>query len=227
MKYVFRALLICAICVMGYMCVTSITSVIEFDKARELREKAIQKNLIEIRKAELEYQKVNGVFCANTDTLVDFILNGELPVVLKEGTLSDEQLKNGLTEEKALKIVKKGNKKEIIKHGLEGFRRDTSYVNVYETLFADTYSREDIAKLMIIPYSNNVKFSLDTARIANSNTGYVLPLFEACAPFDAYLFDLDHQQLVNLKDYNTKLNKYCGLKVGSVTESNNYAGNWE
>ena len=107
------------------MCVTSITSVSEFDKARELRETAIKKNLIEIRKAQIEYQKVKGVFCANTDTLVDFILNGKLPVVLKEGTLTDEQLKNGLTEEKALKIVKKGNMKEIIKNGLEGFRRDT------------------------------------------------------------------------------------------------------
>ena len=227
MKHVFRALLICAICVLGYMCVTSITSVIEFDKARELRETAIKKNLIEIRKAQIEYQKVKGVICANTDTLVDFILNGKLPVVLKEGTLTDEQLKNGLTEEKALKIVKKGNMKEIIKNGLEGFRRDTSYVNVYETLFAEQYSREDIPNLMVIPYSNNEKFLMDTARITNYNTGYVLPLFEACAPYDSYLGDLDHQQLVNLKDYQTKLERYCGLKVGSVTESNNHAGNWE
>ena len=90
--------------------------------------------------------------------------------------------------------------KEIIKNGLEGFRRDTSYVNVYETLFAEQYSREDIPNLMVIPYSNNEKFLMDTARITNYNTGYVLPLFEACAPYDSYLGDLDHQQLVNLKD---------------------------
>lgn len=68
---------------------------------------------------------------------------------------------------------------------------------------------------------------MDTARITNYNTGYVLPLFEACAPYDSYLGDLDHQQLVNLKDYQTKLERYCGLKVGSVIESNNHAGNWE
>lgn len=227
MKITFRILLIAAICVMGYLCVTSITTPIEFEKAQNQREKAIIQKLIDIRSVELEYQKQNGVFCANTDTLVHFILNGQVPMVLKEGTLTDEQLKNGLTEEKALKIVKSGKKKDIIANGLEGFRRDTSYVSVYESLFAQKYTREDIPDMMVIPFANGAKFKLDTARITNPVTGITLPLFEASAKYDDYLSDLNRQQLINLKDKQTKLSRFCGLKVGSVTESNNHAGNWE
>lgn len=227
MKITFRILLIAAICVMGYLCVTSITTPIEFDKAHQHRNKAIIKKLVDIRSVELEYQKQKGNFCANTDTLVDFILNGQVPMVLKEGTLTDEQLKNGLNEEKALKIVRRGNKKEIAENGLEGFRRDTSYISVYESLFANKYSREDIQNLVVIPFSNGQKFHLDTAHITNPVTGITLPLFEASATFDSYLSDLNRQQLINLKDKETKLGRFCGLKVGSVTESNNHAGNWE
>jgi hypothetical protein len=39
--------------------------------------------------------------------------------------------------------------------------------------------------------------------------------------------DLDKQQLINLKDLQTKLGKYCGLKVGDIKTPNNNAGNWE
>ena len=227
MKITFRILLLAAICAMTYLCVTSITTPIEFEKTQGIREKAIINKLIDIRSVQLEYQKQNGVFCANQDTLIDFVLNGKVPMVLKEGTLSDEQLKNGLNEEKALKIVRKGNLKEIEENGLVGFRRDTTYISVYESLFAEKYTREQIPALIEIPYANGAKFNLDTARITNPVTGITLPLFEASAPFDSYLSDLNHQQLVNLKDKETKIGHFCGLKVGSITESNNHAGNWE
>lgn len=227
MKITFRVLLVLAICAMAYLCVTSITTPIEFEKEQTKREKAIIQKLIDIRKVQIEYQKQNGVFCANTDTLIDFVINGKVPMVLKEGTLTDEQLKNGLTEAKAIKIIKKGNKKEIAANGLENFRRDTSYVSVYESLFADTYTIDEIPDMVVIPYSNNVNFKLDTARITNHVTGITLPLFEASAAYDTYLSDLNRQQLINLKDKQSKLGRFTGLKVGSVTESNNHAGNWE
>ena len=61
----------------------------------------------------------------------------------------------------------------------------------------------------------------------NEASGITIPLFEARAPYDSYLSDLNRQELVNLKDKRSKLNKYVGLKVGSVDEPNNNAGNWE
>ena len=114
MKIFFRILLVIAIAAMSYLCVMSIVTPIEFEKTQTFREKAIISHLIQIRKAQVEYKNQFDHFTASGDTLIDFIKNGQVPVVLKEGTLTDEQLKNGLTEEKAMKIINKGNKKERV-----------------------------------------------------------------------------------------------------------------
>jgi hypothetical protein len=212
---------------MCYLCVTSITVPIEFEQEQAKREQQIIKKLVDIRKVQIEYQKINNHFCPNADTLVQFILEGQLPVILKEGVLSDEQLKNGLTEKKAIAIIKRGNQKEIIANGLENFRRDTTYVSVYESILANDYTKEQIADLVVIPHSNGTKFQFDTITYVNANTGLPTPLFQVSAHYDTYLFDLNRQQLINLKDKQTKMNRFNGLKVGSVEEPNNNSGNWE
>lgn len=227
MKHAVRISLILSIIVLGYLTIMSILTPIHFDEERALREKAIINNLVNIRKAQIEFKNQNGRYTASTDTLVDFILNGKMPLVLKEGTLTDEQLLAGLTEKKALQIVKSGNKKEITANGLENFRRDTSYVSVYESLFVDILTIDKVKDLCVIPFSNGQKFEMETRMHKNASSGIVIPLFEARAPYDAYLSDLNRQELVNLKDQQTKLEKYTGLKVGSVEEPNNNAGNWE
>ncbi len=227
MKLAFRTLLVIAVCAMCYLCVTSITVPIEFEQEQAKREQQIIKKLVDIRKVQIEYQKINNHFCPNADTLVQFILEGQLPVILKEGVLSDEQLKNGLTEKKAIAIIKRGNQKEIIANGLENFRRDTTYVSVYESILAKDYTKEQIADLVVIPHSNGTKFQFDTITYVNANTGLPTPLFQVSAHYDTYLFDLNRQQLINLKDKQTKMNRFNGLKVGSVEEPNNNSGNWE
>lgn len=218
--------MVIACCAMCYLCVTSITTPIEFENEQAKREQIIIKKLIDIRKVQVEYQKTHGHFCANPDSLIQFILEGKLPVVLKEGVLTDDQLKNGLNEQKALAIIKKGNKKEIIANGLENFRRDTTFVSVHETLLKE-YTIEQIKDLVIIPHSNNTKFQFDTITYVSEKSGLPTPLFEVSAHYDTYLSDLNRQQLVNLKDQKTKMERFCGLKIGSIVEPNNNAGNWE
>lgn len=227
MKHAIRITLVIAIAFLAYICVMSIITPIRFDNIRAAREKAVIARLINIRKAQIEFKDQNGHYTASCDTLIDFIKNGKMPVVLKEGTLTDEQLQNGLTEAKALKIVKSGNKKEIAANGLEGFRRDTSYVSVYESLFANDLKEDQIDQIVVVPFSNGQKFEMETASHTNAASGIVIPLFEARAPYDMYLSDLDRQELINLKDEKKQLEKYPGLKVGSIQEPNNNAGNWE
>ena len=43
----------------------------------------------------------------------------------------------------------------------------------------------------------------------------------------AFLKGLDDQLRINLNDQRRVQEKYPGLKVGSLTETNNNAGNWE
>ena len=227
MKIAVRISLIISIIVLGYLCVMSIVTPIRFDEERTVREKAVVANLIHVRKAQIEFKNQIGHYTANTDSLIDFVINGKMPVVLKEGTLTDEQLLAGLTEAKALKIVNSGKKKEIEANGLQNFRRDTSYVSVYESLFTDVLTIEQVKKIVVIPYSNGQKFEMDTRMHTNASSGIVIPLFEARAHYETYLSDLSRQELVNLIDERTKLEKYTGLKVGSIDEPNNNAGNWE
>lgn len=226
MKHVSNILLVVAIVVLGYLCVMSIMTPIRFQEQREAREKVVISKLIDIRKVQVEFKNQHGHYTTSIDSLVDFVHNGKVPQVFKKGVLNDEQLANGLTEEKALRIVKSGNQKEIIANGLQDFRRDTSYVSVFEHLFADRRI-EEMDTLGLIPFSNGQQFELQAVMHNNATTGVSVPLFQARASFDSYLHDLSHQELVNLKDKTEKLMKYCGLQVGSVEEPNNNAGNWE
>ena len=67
---------------------------------------------------------------------------------------------------------------------------------------------------------------MDTATL-KSGSGYEIKVFVCEVPFDQYLNDLDPQLEFNLKDKAEKQGKYPGLRVGSLEEINNNAGNWE
>ncbi len=227
-RIVIKLLLSVSIVVLAYFCVMSIVTPIEFAEQREAREKVVIKRLIDIRKVEVEFKNQNGRYTASIDTLISFVKDGKVAVVMKEGTLTDEQMKDGLTETKAADIVRKGNQKEIIALGLQGFRRDTTYVSVYESLFANDkdYTVQEVEKIFEVPFSNGKQFEFNTAEFTNAS-GITMSLFEAKTPYKVYLSDLNRQELANLIDTRTKLEKYPGLQVGSVIEPNNNAGNWE
>ena len=121
-----------------------------------------------------------------------------------------------------MKIINSGNLSEIKKYNLEQFRRDTAYVNISDSLFDKGFSADS---LLIVPGTDKM-FELETGEIITAS-GYPVKLFEARTPYEVYLDGLDKQSIVNLRDIAEKRGKYPGLKVGSVVEINNNAGNWE
>jgi hypothetical protein len=58
-------------------------------------------------------------------------------------------------------------------------------------------------------------------------SGVDVPLFEACTPYDVLLRGMDRQLVVNLNEERKITDRYPGLKVGSIDQPNNNAGNWE
>jgi len=226
MKIVLRILLVIAIIALIYMCYESIMSPIRFDAQKKSREQAIVERLIAIRDAQIGYKNLHGVYAGSFDELKKFLNEEKLPFLLKEGELTDDQLEKGLTEKKALEIIAKAHKTgkfdEVAKFKLENFKRDTTWVLAKDTLIGHDYNVAEISK---VP-GFDATFALDTATLT-SPSGYTVPVFECSVPYDDYLSGLDKQLLINLKDKQTKLNRYCGLRVGSVTEINNNAGNWE
>mgnify|MGYP000758572932 FL=1 len=109
---------------------------------------------------------------------------------------------------------------EAVKKGL--IRRDTVWVTAVDTLFGSGYNVDDMRN---VPGAN-VQFSMDTATLT-SGSGYTVKVFQCGVLYDDYLGDLDKQLVYNLKDKAEKMNKYQGLRVGSIEEINNNAGNWE
>lgn len=222
--------LVLAACAIGlvYICYGSIMGPINFDETKKAREKEIIARLIDIRKAQQEYRTLHqGAYTDNFDSLIDFVKTAKLPFIMKVGTLTDDQLNNGMTEKKAMTIINKAKRTnkwdEVEKEGLQNFRRDTMWVAVMDTIFAKGFNPDS---LPYVPYGNGAKFEL-AIRKDTTKAGAPLNLFQAQVAYDVYLGDLNHQELVNLKDVQTKLGKYCGLRVGDIEQPNNGAGNWE
>ena len=208
MKVTLKILLAVAVVLLAYMCYRSIMGPIEFKDEKDRRENLIKARLIDIRKAQIEYKNIHKVHAANFDELSKFLKDEKLPFLIKEGVLTDEQLEKGMTE------------KEAGKKGL--IRRDTIWVTAVDTLFGKGYNVDDLRN---VPGAN-VQFTMDTATLT-SGSGYTVKVFQCGVQYDDYLGDLDKQLVYNLKDKAEKMNKYPGLRVGSVEEINNNAGNWE
>ena len=208
MKVTLKILLAAAVLLLVYICYRSIMTPIEFNEEKDARESLIKARLIDIRKAQIEYKNVYKTHAGSFNDLVKFLKEDKLPFLIKEGVLTDEQLEKGMTE------------KEAVKKGL--IKRDTVWVVAKDTLFGANYNVDDLAN---VPGAG-VQFSMDTATLT-SGSGYTVKVFEAGVKYDDYLGDLDKQLVVNLKDKAEKLGKYDGLRVGSLTEINNNAGNWE
>ena len=252
-----RAIVICALSiaavVMAVFCVKSVTTPIKFEDTRAKREVAVIKNLVDLRTAEVEFHHQKGRFTADLDSLLLFLKTAPKKEVLKEGSLTDKQLEAGLTEHKAVKILNSAKKaalknkklnldpndadalyayiwendKEVKKNGLQGFRRDTIELNMLQSLYKGEYDENSIDAIVEIPFSKGERFEMEVNNDYKTSQGIRVPLFEARAPFEKYLGDLNKQELVNLVDRETKLDHFPGLKVGDIYSPNNNAGNWE
>ena len=210
MKIVVNILLVGIIVFLTFMCFRSIRGPMEFEKEQKYREEAIKTRLMDIRKAQIEYKNMYGFHAGSFEDLIKFLNEDRLPFVSREGSLTDEQLAKRMTEQDAIKL------------GL--IRRDTTWVLAKDTLFGSGF---DVAALEFVPVEGvNAKFTMDTATIASAS-GYTVKVFESGVLYNTYLGDLDRQELINLKDRMSKMKRFLGLRVGSVSEINNNAGNWE
>ena len=228
MKKVLNLLLAVTIVGLGYICYRSIMGPIEFEEERDFREKAIMARLIDIRTAQVEYRNILKIgYADNLDTLIEFVKTSQMPVILKEGELDDKQLERGLTEKKAMEIINKAKKtnnwKEVEKEGLMGFRRDTSWIALLDTIFPKGYAIDSLA---YVPFGNGARFEVETS-VDTTKAGGPQYLFEARTPYEVYLTGVNDQELKNLIADMKKMDRYCGLKVGDVNMPNNNAGNWE
>ena len=208
MKIVVRILLGVAIIILGYLVVESIMEPIRFNKEKKKREDATIQNLKDIRTAQVAYKTKYAKYTGSFDTLINFVKFDSFPVVMAIGRISDSLWEKGVTE------------KEAIKMGI--IIRDTSYVSVLDSIFSKTYP---IDSLRFVPYSQE-EFFLDATKIETASKVKV-NVFEAHVLNNVLLHGLNKQLIINYSAEREKITGFKGLKVGSLEEATNNAGNWE
>ena len=168
MKTVIQIVLLVAIVVLGYFIYESIMEPVRFNQEVARREAMIITRLKDIRTAQIAHRSRYQSFLGDLDSLVMFVKNDSLPVIMAIGMVPDS-----LTEAEAVRLG-------IVK-------RDTMWLPAVDTLFRrSTYPLDS---LPYIPNSGGKRFSLSASFIER---GLVrLPVFEAFTKPEEYLSDLD------------------------------------
>ncbi len=208
MRTAIKILLLLVIVVLSYYLYQSIMEPIRFNREKAKREKAAIERLKDIRKAEVAYKAKYGRYTGSFDTLIHFVKYDSFPLVRAIGSIPDS-LYGEITEA------------EAIKRGI--IIRDTSYVPVLDSLFGRKFP---IDSIRYVPYCDTAQFFLGAGTIETASKVKV-QVFESHVLNDVLLHGLPEQLIINYNARREKIVGFKGLKVGSLTESTNNAGNWE
>ena len=212
-KIILQIVLALVIIYLGYKCYESIRIPERFKEIRKQRYERIVERLKDIRTAQDAYRSVNGIYTPSLDTLIHFMKYDSVVIVRQIGSLTDDQIEQGVTEE------------EAIKKGL--IIREDIKVNALENTFGKDYP---IDNLKVVPFTQGKYQFRMGADIYVTDAGVQVPIFEAWISNDEIFADLKDQYGEQIKEENgeqLRLKKYPGLKVGSLKEANNNVGNWE
>ncbi len=199
MKTVYQIALAVIIAILGYFLYESIMEPIRFEKEKNRRYNATIERLKSIRTAQDAYRSRFGKYTGSFDTLINFMKEGQIKVVKQIGSEDDSV---ALAQNKIF--------------------RDTILIPVRDTILKG-YPYDS---LRFVPFTGGEKFELAAGEL-KTQSGVSVKVFECKAPNKVILKNLDRQEIINMDDLAKKLNKYPGLKVGSLTEATNNAGNWE
>lgn len=227
-KVINVSLALCALLLL-FICWRSIQDEQDFNADIAYREGVVKARLIQIRSAQEAYKAQHeGVYCDNWDVLINFVKTGRLPLVKKQGVLSDEQMEKGLTEDSAAKIVNSGDIKLIEANGLQDFRRDTVWTSLIDSLYAGTDFVAD--SMRYIPFSQGDTFEV-IACPTTTRSGAIIQVMECNAPDSSFLKGmgkLGDRLITNRAEEADAKGAYPGLRIGEAGNNwNNNAGNWE
>ena len=209
MKKLIQFILALVIAALVYVIYMQISTPIRFEDEQKAREKAVIERLKDIRTAQRQYKSKYQRFTADFDTLINFVLNEQIE---GERKIYDEDDSVGMAK------LKKLRKKNVEKF---------TY-SVKDSMFKHL-THEQVANLRYVPFTNNsTEFLLDAGSLMTESK-VVIPVVECKAPYISFLDTVAYrQEIINLVDNcMNNLDKYPGLKFGSMEGGNNEAGNWE
>jgi len=186
---------------LAYLVFDSIRQPVVFERIRSEREVQVVQNLKDIRSTQTLFKQTYNRYTGNFDSLIEYIRTGELPVV------------NIIPDPEDTTFTRTIN--------------DTvGYIKVSDSLFRNRVNF-NINDLRYIPFSDKEEFEMQAGYIMRG--GLKVAVFEAKAPYKSYLNIQDkkfRQRVNNLRAEQEDMDKYAGLKVGSMDEPS-LNGNWE
>jgi hypothetical protein len=205
MKKVLQIVLLLLAVFLAWVLYRQFAKPVEFDRITKNRSEVVVQTMKDIRAAQRAYRQTHLRFTPSFDTLINFILHDSLTYQRAIGSADDSL---AVAQGRVYRIDYKMAVKDTIFSGR----------GLNEQYFND---------LRYIPFSDRKEILMDAGTL-ETTSGVVVQVFEAKAPYKDFLDSEEfHQELVNLIDEQKTLNRYPGVKVGSMTETTNEAGNWE
>lgn len=196
-KVLLQLALFIVIVVIGWFVYQSIMEPVEFRNEKRAREIKVIEKLKDIRTSQNVYRHVKGSYTGSFDSLVAFLSVAEIPVVKMIPDPTDTTFTKTIND-------------------------TIGYIKVADSLFSNkSYQLSDLS---LIPFSDGIAFEMDADTIERG--GVDVHVFEVLAPYSAYLNGMDKQTVNNLIAKQEDIEKYPGLKVGSMIEPST-DGNWE
>ena len=207
LKIIFQVVYGIAIIVLAIMVFQTIMEPINFDKERAKRENATIERLKEIRTVQEAYKDKFGKYTGSFDTLISFV---------KADSFNLERIVEVQKwDQDAI------SRSDALKQGI--LQRTVIKKSVRDSLFTPDYI---VDNLRYIPFTNNKEFTMAAGEVETGSQVKV-KVFEAYAMYDDLFHGMDRQEVVNYKYDRYQITDFEGVKVGSLTEANNNAGNWE
>ena len=187
--------------------VQSIKAPIDFGNEKSLREAQVVQRLKDIRDAEIQFKQAHNKYTSNFDTLIDFCKNYEIPIVMMVPDPEDTTFTKTIND-------------------------TLGYVKVIDSLFGKR-AQFNINDLRNVPFSDPItQFEIQDSIIKRG--GIAVPVFEVKTPYEVYLATPGakftekewNSRVQNVKAEMEQIDKYAGLKVGSLEEAST-DGNWE
>ena len=208
LSIVINIILFAVILFVAWQVVKSIKAPIKFNNEQKMREAKVVERLIDIRNAEVLYKNANNKYTKSFDTLISFCQTAEIPIVNIIPDPTDTTFTRTIND-------------------------TIDYIKVMDSLKGKR-TEFNINELSFVPYSEpKQKFELEAGTI--SRNGIEIPVFEARTPYEVYLANPGaadfsekewNQRRDNAKAEKESINRYAGLRVGSMEEATT-DGNWE
>lgn len=165
---IIQIVLLIAIGYLGYLLWETIQEPVRFNREKDRRTQIVVQNLKDIRAVQQMYRALNDSFVPNFDTLIKFMVEGQIPMVNIVYDPSDTTLTKTIND-------------------------TVGYVSVADSLFG---KRPDfnVTDIQYIPFSDGAKFELDAGKITRG--GVKVPVFMAIAPKEEYLKGLPKNQVM-------------------------------